>query len=160
MRLDSPAALRLLDVLATEWTPTGNCIESKDLSSSLPHRPTVYLLTRGGAGGEIVYTGQTQDLKVRMAQHASNPRMVTVGYDTINWFDPGIPDLSTRLQIETMLISAFLPMKNKAIFLILTKAGKLAELRFGCRGALGRAIKGASKVDNDQPWANQSGAMR
>lgn len=162
MRLDSPAALRLLDVLATEWLPVGNCIESKDLSSPLPHRPTVYLLSREG---DIVYVGQTQDLKVRMAQHNSNPRMVAVGWDTINWFDPGIDDLATRLQIEGILICAFLPVKNKAIMLVKNKKNQLCEIKFGCRGALGRAIKSAATKDagsaeDGGAWASQRGAMR
>lgn len=156
MRLDDAPFIRFLDVVTQEFCPPGSCLESKCLSEPLPHKPTVYLLTREGF---ITYVGQTQDLKVRMAQHAANPRMAVLGYDTINFIGgPGL-DLDTRLQVEAMLICACLPPKNKAVMLVLTKQGRLREIKFGCKGALGRAVRSANR-EGDQPWSTQSGAMR
>jgi hypothetical protein len=132
----------LLDTLVTWWCPAGTGVKSQARSMPFPHRPTVYLLldTTPRGGALIKYVGQTQDLRVRLAQHNANPRMCTSHWDTVWWLDPGIPELSQRLQLETILMCAALPELNRAVMLVKTKQGRLAEVRFGQRSQLARAV--------------------
>lgn len=128
----------------------GTKLESVCRGAGLPHRPTVYLLTSitlssTGPEDRIIYIGQTQDLRVRVAQHAANPRMCSEGWDKIMWFDPGIPDEHERLKLEAVLICAVLPVLNQAIMLVKNKKNQLCQIKFGRRSALGRAL-GASKA--------------
>lgn len=130
----------------------GTRLESAARGQPLPHRPTVYLLTSltsepsVGAGDAVAYVGQTQDLRVRIAQHSANPRMCASPWDRIHWFDPGIPDEHERLRLEALLICAVLPELNKAIMLVKNKQGALCQVRFGRTSALGRAL-GASRKE-------------
>jgi hypothetical protein len=120
--------MMLIDVLLREWVPLGNGVAQANCIALLPHQPTIYILTREGA---IVYVGQTSDLKIRIAQHNHNARMINARWDTVHWFSPGVPDLSLRLQLETILICACLPERNRAVLLVKNGAGKLCEVKFG-----------------------------
>lgn len=144
MKITSPPALSLLDTLLTHWLPSGTGVMRAMRSHLLPHTPTVYFLT---FDEEIVYIGQTGGLKTRIAQHNANPRMAGTAWDSVSWFQPGVPDSSLRLQLEAMLICGFLPIRNRAIMLVKNKKGRFAEVRFGNRTKMGDMIKEAETLN-------------
>lgn len=142
MKITDTRALRLFDVLLQDWLPAGNGLMRAHMSSVFPHTPTLYILTRDE---EIVYVGQTGDLKIRLAQHACSPRMALLRWDTAHWLSPGVPGPADRLQFEAMLICALLPEANRAIMLVKNKAGKLCEVRWGERTKMAMRLKEAER---------------
>ena len=148
MKIDEQKALGLIDLILQHWLPAGHGIMHTCRSMALPHTATIYLLV---FDSEIVYIGQTGDLKVRTAQHNANPRMAGTAWDTIYWFQPGIPDQSTRLQLEAMLICGCLPIRNRALMLVKNKLGRFSEVRWSDRGKMGALISAAEKLNLSYP---------
>jgi hypothetical protein len=133
MRWTETPLVMLVDVLLREWLPKGNGVISAHGGAVFPHTPTIYVLTREDT---VVYVGQTGNLKIRIAQHNINPRMLNARWDTVHWFSPGIADAPTRLQVETILICACLPERNRSVLLVKNRAGKLCEVKFGKRSKM------------------------
>lgn len=93
----------------------------------LPNLPTVYLLLRGD---EVVYVGQTQDLRTRMRQHNMSAKTQLLEPDGIAWFAPGISSSHMRLLVEAILVCCLCPVGNSALLLRICANRTLAEIRY------------------------------
>lgn len=130
--------VKLLDFLTEVWAP-GSRIERTPLGATLPSIPTVYLLVRHG---DVVYAGQTVNLRRRLLQHDRNPRMQKLLYDSVWYFMPEIPCKHARLQIETVLNAGLNPIGHKATMLVQNRFRQLTEIKWNERRAdKGKAIR-------------------
>lgn len=77
----------------------------KDLTyRQRPHRPGVYIL---GSPLQVLYVGQTADLRDRFGSYIRNPE----GATWIAWTE--VEERLNRLHLETALIEALRPARNK-----------------------------------------------
>jgi len=97
----------------------------------LPTIPTVYMLV--GEDDSILYVGQTKFLANRIATHMRKKKR-PIPFYWVEYFVPGIENLSDRLRLETTLVSLIVPPRNSAILLRVSPASRtLTEIRFGRR---------------------------
>lgn len=92
---------------------------------------TVYILRN--AGDEIVYVGQTMNLRQRMFQHSKNPKICRLAPAKVEFIEPAVLCQAHRLAIETALIACIVPLGNRAIMLVINGARQLVEIRWNQR---------------------------
>lgn len=85
-----------------------------------PATSGLYLLY---AGAELVYVGQSSNIGVRIVEHQRSDK----AFNTFRFYP--MPDLSSRLRAEGILILKYLPKYNRALNLGMSE-GRVWEIRW------------------------------
>ena len=130
---------RLVYLMASDWAACSTSLETCRRGivpgQELPQIPTVYVITRRDANDtdQILYVGQTVNLRNRARQHEANARICASQWDRLSFFVPGIDSKTARLAIEGAMILLLRPPLNQAILLKLTAHEGLSEIRWSRR---------------------------
>lgn len=120
MKFSDPRVQRLLDLVRADWTdpfPGLYCVKRGGECDQLP---AVYVFVRSEVDDDVMYVGQTKELRRRLYAHENNPRMASKDWSFVHYVSP-VTSETARLSVETALIALLKPPLNKAVSIVRSK---------------------------------------